>query len=192
MTQATVTYRGYELVIKAANGVAQCWAWKDKKAPFKERGESLEAVEQAVRAAIDAELGPAPGEGDAAVAAYITAFEALMPITEGQQKMLRAHYRAPERTITAAQLAKAAGYVDFRGANAQYGILGRLVYEQHPVDLPRRRDDSLVYTFSIADPEATDTGRLLDGLSEDEEAQWRWVMRPAVAEALRAVGIVKR
>ncbi|SAK73936.1 hypothetical protein AWB79_04296 [Caballeronia hypogeia] len=188
MSQSTATYRGHVLVAKAANGSAQCWAWKDGKAPFKETAPTLEQAERQARDAIDAALGPAQGAGDVAVAAYIHALNAIAPISEGQRKMLVAHYRAPDRTITATQLAKAAGYTDYRGANVQYGALGKLIHEQHPVELPRRADQSLVYTFSIADPDAVDIGR---ALNEEEDAHWRWPMRAAVAEALVAVRLVK-
>ncbi|GAB5097084.1 hypothetical protein P9250_03715 [Caballeronia sp. LP006] len=193
MSRSTVTYRGYELVIKnASNGVAQCWAWKDQKAAFKETGETLDDAERTVRAAIDAEMGPATGAGDAAVDAYIAAFKAILPVSEGQRKMLVAHYQAPARTITAMQLAKAAGYASYRGANVQYGNLGKLIYEQHPVDLPRRpRDNSLIFTYAIADPGAVAAGSVLEGYTEEHEAEWSWPMRAAVAQALVALGIVK-
>lgn len=118
------------MVIRETKGFAQCWAWKDKKAAFKEICDSLEEAERKVRAAIDAELGPAVSTADAGVAAYVTALEAIRPITEGQRRMLAAHYRAPNKIITATQLAKAAGYADYRGANIQYGALGKLILWQ--------------------------------------------------------------
>jgi hypothetical protein len=46
-------------------------------------------------------------------------------ISEKQMQMLRAHYRATNHSITATDLAKAAGYKSFQTANLQYGKLGR-------------------------------------------------------------------
>ncbi len=43
--------------------------------------------------------------------------------------MLKAHHDAPNRSITYTQLAKAAGYETYDGANAQYGALGRTLGE---------------------------------------------------------------
>lgn len=50
-------------------------------------------------------------------------------ITFAQRAMLKAHYDAPNRSITYTQLAKAAGFDTYDGANAQYGKLGRKLGE---------------------------------------------------------------
>jgi 5-methylcytosine-specific restriction enzyme A len=44
--------------------------------------------------------------------------------------LLRLHYHAPERTVTAKRLAELVGYSSYSVANAQYGRLARLVGEQ--------------------------------------------------------------
>ena len=46
-------------------------------------------------------------------------------ITDKQKLMLKAHFDAPNRSITYTQLAEAAGYQDYEVANRQYGQLGR-------------------------------------------------------------------
>jgi hypothetical protein len=50
-------------------------------------------------------------------------------VTFAQRAMLKAHYDAPNRSITYTQLAKAAGFDTYDGANAQYGKLGRKLGE---------------------------------------------------------------
>jgi hypothetical protein len=55
--------------------------------------------------------------------------EALLRIRdtlpEKHLQMLLAHYRAPNHTITATELAEAVGYKSFQAVNLQYGQLGR-------------------------------------------------------------------
>ena len=53
----------------------------------------------------------------------------------GQRAMLRAHYEAPGRKITATQLAQAAGFANFSAANLQYGLLGAMLFAEIPEDL---------------------------------------------------------
>jgi hypothetical protein len=92
--------------------------------------------------------------------------------------MLRAHYAAPNRCITATQLAKAANYTGYQSANLQYGRVGWLLYGELPTPLPRRPSDGkLIYTCALAEEVDQRT---------DDEAQWIWRMRPHVAEALGA------
>jgi len=51
---------------------------------------------------------------------YRRAFEAIAPsLTVGHRAMLAAHFKAPKRTITSTQLAEAAGYETYGGANLQ-------------------------------------------------------------------------
>jgi hypothetical protein len=45
----------------------------------------------------------------------------LEALSDGQVAMLKAHFRAPDQTITATELAKAAGYARYSAANLQYG-----------------------------------------------------------------------
>ena len=76
-----------------------------------------------------------PSGGQAFVAApspqqYVTAFRELSNLTESPIHMLRIHYYAPDRTITAAQMVRAVGYGHYSVANLQYGPVGRLVGEQ--------------------------------------------------------------
>ena len=40
-------------------------------------------------------------------------------------QLFRAHYSAPNHTLTSTELADAAGYKGWQGANLQYGLLGK-------------------------------------------------------------------
>lgn len=101
-------------------------------------------------------------------------------LTAGHKAMLRAHLNASDQSITATQLAKAAGYANYSAANLQYGLLGAMLFAELPVDLPRRKDGSPVMTCSIA----------LGDDSRAHEEQWIWKMRTYVAEGLVASGIL--
>lgn len=63
----------------------------------------------------------------------------------------------------------------------------KLIYEQHPVDLPQRANGTLVYTFAPADSGESP----LASNGEDDEAHWRWKMLPSLAHALRELGLVE-
>lgn len=58
---------------------------------------------------------------------YKRAFLACRAALAGKKymEMLQAHYRAPDHTVTAAELAAAVGYADFSTANLQYGRYAR-------------------------------------------------------------------
>lgn len=103
---------------------------------------------------------------------YVTAFRRVV-VAPHQMRMLRTHYHAPSRTLTATQMAKALGYPKYSAANLHYGKLGRLVAEQigwRP--LPEQTVFVLV-TF------------------EKLGREWHWIMRQAVARALEQLGWVK-
>jgi hypothetical protein len=80
---------------------------------------------------IDQELAsPASGNFSPPIThQYVIAFSSLTGITDQQVQLLRLHYQAPERTITAKQLAEQVGYSSYVVANAQYGQLAKLVGE---------------------------------------------------------------
>lgn len=95
--------------------------------------------------------------------------------------MIRAHYRAPDHRITATLLADAAGYASYSPANLHYGTIGRLLYEELPMELPVRKDGSLIYTYMLA----------VAGDKSGPEEHWVWQMRPEVAAAVEVLGLNK-
>ena len=91
-------------------------------------------------------------------------------ITDKQWEMLCAHYHAPNRSVTARQLAKEVGFLNYGGVNLQYGRLGALLGSVLGFE---KRNSSMLATF--IKPEETDN------------SEWLWVMLPALAEAMELV-----
>ena len=59
-------------------------------------------------------------------AQYVDAMKRLLPsLSTAHLAMLKAHYRAADRSLTATELAKAAGYSGYASANLQYGLMAR-------------------------------------------------------------------
>jgi hypothetical protein len=97
----------------------------------------------------------------------------------GQLAMLKAHYHAEDQTMTATELAKAAGYASYSSANIHYGNVGKYLYELAPIDLHKYNDGSPIYTFYLA-----------EAATESEiEKNWRWKLRPEVSKAIEALGL---
>jgi len=103
---------------------------------------------------------------------YVRAFRCLI-IAPHHWRMLQAHYHAPDRTLTATQMAKAVGYPSFGSANLHYGKLGRIIGE------------ALGWT-PLPDP-------IVGVLAEFEKPkrEWNWIMRSTVALALEQLGWVQ-
>ncbi len=96
-------------------------------------------------------------------------------LTDHQLTMLRAHYSAPQHTLSATQMAHALGYHSYAAANLHYGRLASILCEE--LGYP---DDSipLFLLVSFTEPFA------------EENPHWLWVMRPQVVQALEQLGWV--
>lgn len=108
---------------------------------------------------------------------YRAAFETIRSkITPIQWKMLEAHFLAPEHTATAGEIATAAGSTGSRAyttTNSAYARLGRRLREA--LGRPAPKDHVLVGIFS-------------DFIAPDQRnPYWRFVMRRAAVEALKAL-----
>lgn len=101
---------------------------------------------------------------------YVDAFRAVEKLPDSYLKMLRVHYAAPARTITATRLAQAVNYKNYNSANLNYPKVGGLVGE-HLDWLPNMPLEVLVTFEKPAD-------------------EWHWIMRPQVARALEMLGWV--
>jgi 5-methylcytosine-specific restriction enzyme A len=124
---------------------------------FKRWGDVLEALEL--------ETGPRRYSSDDYKAALESA--SLRP---HHRLLLKAHLAAPERTVTATQLARMLGYESYKAANLHYGQLGELICEQLGwTPLPTQTVFSLV-TF------------------EKRKGEWHWIMRQELADALEKLG----
>jgi uncharacterized protein YPO0396 len=173
----TIDYRRYQLVACGTENDAKCWAWRDGNAIFKASANSMDAAIQAIKIQIDQDIG----ELDTESKRMAVAFEDIFPsLSAAQVAMLQANYRAPERTITADELAKVAGFKNHNAANLQYGLVGKAIHELTRCELQKDGNGAVLMTSAIA------IG--LDKASED--GQFRWKLRDDVASALKALGIV--
>ena len=118
---------------------------------------------------------PAPS-----VEQYKRAFRIIYPrLHHNYLAMLKAHYFAPERTITMSELANAVGYSGYQPANLHYGKLGRMLAEELSYKKERLRGQS-----GFIDVLATENP------AWDRKEDWQWIMRPEVATALEELGWV--
>jgi putative restriction endonuclease len=92
-------------------------------------------------------------------------------------EMLRAQYAAPNRTVTAPQLAKAIGYSSFSPVNLHYGKLGRLLAEELG-RFPKSYYGTIYWFLVLSSGAHSKNGYL-------------WTMHPDLATALEELGIVK-
>ncbi len=107
----------------------------------------------------------------------LLAINSKMP--DSYKRMLIAHYHAPSQILTAYQLAEAARYKSFEGANLHYGKLGKLIAEYCDYTPPSHTGkDSPFWSIILANG------------YQDEKNKWYWVLRPQVAEALEELGWV--
>jgi hypothetical protein len=95
-------------------------------------------------------------------------------ITDNQREMLRAQYHAPDHAMTARELAQAVGYRSWRGANVQYGLLGKRMRE----------------TMSYRG--VGQESYILSSFRQSEEVgdEWLFVMHSELAQALEELGWV--
>jgi hypothetical protein len=94
-------------------------------------------------------------------------------LNDGQIAMLRAQYLAADRTMTATELAAAAGYRSYRGTNLQYGKMGQIVRDVLGYDTAGAASYVLSLFYppqSVGNPE------------------WLFVMHDKVAQALHELG----
>lgn len=178
------TYRGADLIARRYGQVVRGKAWRAGRELGSLEGGSEEQVLSSLRAMVDAAFTVEVNRGDAPYPdanSYREAFTALagrLPVT--YRAMLRAHYNAPDRILTAGELAAAADYPKWTSANLHYGLLGKMVGEFLLFQPRSRKTGEPIWTLMLA-----------DGVDEAvPEEEWRWQMRPQVAEALHRAGLV--
>ena len=90
-------------------------------------------------------------------------------LSDKHREMLLAHYRNPNKKVTAGQLASKVGYAGFGAANLHYGKLGVLIGKE--LGLPE---------------EDLHVGVLVHFIRPHSEGnkEWIWQMRPELAQAL--------
>jgi len=105
-------------------------------------------------------------------------------LPESHLEMLNAQYRAPDRAISAANLAKAAGYKSYHGANLQYGKLAFNIAEALGYTPTQGSDGILGWwtTLSYSNP----------AVSEADTGHFQFIMRPELAKALSSLGWIRQ
>jgi len=79
--------------------------------------------------------------------------------------------------MTATQLAAAAGYEGYQGANLQYANIAKAIADFAHFAPPKRESNDLPFwTFTLADGYWQK--------SQQGETTWHWVLRPQVVAAL--------
>jgi hypothetical protein len=147
-------------------------------------GESEEAAILAAKAALDstrAEQRAQRGPHGYPTATEVREALSVIPMTDNQRAMLDAHRGAPDRIMTATELADAGGYDSYVSANSQYGTLGRKLAEELEWEPPTFKGVP-TWTFALATGADGDTRADMEAVGF---AQWRWKLRAEIAEALK-------
>jgi len=96
--------------------------------------------------------------------------------------MLKAHYRSPERKISAERLAKAAGYPNYNIGNEQYGSFAHQICDLLDYQPEMWGDGEGGWTNALC----TVSG------DKDQQGHFQWILRTEVAEALEQLGLVEK
>jgi hypothetical protein len=185
MTQdrVTETYRNYLLVAAFHKGQFRGRAFKADEAQFDVEGSSVQDALGLLRSRVDEVLANLVKQRESQPVTspeYVAAFKSILNrLNDGQRAMLKAHVNAPRRTMTATELATAAGYEHYAAVGLHYGLVGRWLSEELLCPLPQRADGTKIYTCALAD--GPDNGK--------SEGEWQWVMKPEVAAALESLGL---
>lgn len=175
-------YRQHTLLAAIHEGKCKGRVWRSKELIHEQTGDDPESLIKELRDWVNQSIsGRAEAQGEnPSHDRLLSAMKQILPsLTDGQLAMLKAHYSAPEQTITAGDLAEAAGYASFSGANLQYGFIGKALQEISPIKLPKRGDGTEIYTFYLAEA-ATES---------EEEGYWRWKLRPEVSSVIKELGL---
>jgi hypothetical protein len=175
-------YRGCKLVVRGATVGFAGKAWRDDRGVGAATGRAADSVLQALKAQVDDLFVVEVEEGMIEYPPPERYKDALGTIVGGLPdsylRMLRAHYDAPDRTITATSLAAAAGFKTWSSANLHYGTLGRMLGERIWFQ-PWSAASGPVWTMIIAS--AADRTA--------NEGHWQWRMRPQVTFAIESLRV---
>ncbi len=168
-------FRGTELATEACVGST--------------REEAIDRVKQSLRVRSKRVKEHRGGDGAPSAAEYAEAFERLGQLAPGYEAMLEAHLNAYDHLITAAELARAAGYRNWSAANLHYGTLGKRLAIELDYDPPKREDGSPIWTYTLATAAGEgdlETEQLYAALERGlDDPHFEWLMRPQVREALK-------
>ena len=171
-----IPYRRRTIIAATMNGQASAMVYPERK---RFDGAALSDAIRQAKAWIDIDWSVRHTTRRAPhIASALEYAEALgaVNVNEWEVLMLKAHAAAPERQLTATEIARAAGYADYSAANMHYGKLARRVAEHLELTVPAREDGTPVWTCALA---AEGTPNLEAGAPE-----FVWRMHEEVAAAL--------
>lgn len=186
MTKSTEhSYGRYTIRAFATGPKVQARAFLGAKPVTYAEGASIEKALHALRSSLDkrdAEQRDTRKDGIPTAQEFADAFTRLDGnIGKHHWLMLKALLAAPERTLTATEIAAAAGYSSFSSANAHLGKLARMIAEDLDYTPSMQDDGTRLWTMTLA------TGPGEKGSETDR--YWRWTLRAEVAEALRELNV---
>ena len=177
-------YRKHKILARFNNGSLKGRVWDDKGSMLIElTGNELDGLVTELKNFVDSTITKKIDSTSKwpEVSEYVQAFQSILEeLPDSYMAMLKAHYYAPDRTLTATQLAKATGiYKDWNTTNLHYGLLGKRLHDVLLIQLPKRENGTYIYTFMLA----------VEGKLSTDESQWQWKMRPEVAKAIEQLGL---
>lgn len=186
MDVTELCYRGYTIKAAKIGASARAVAFRNGQR-HQAAGATVEAALTAARAWIDAERAENQAnqtrDGGAVIGSQADFEHALgtVKINARQLAMLKAHCRAPEHTLSALELARAAGYSNHAAANSMYGRLGRDIGEAADLQPPPSEDQDVLAAW---------TGVLAgDAGHRDENGHFLWRMHEPLVRAMQALNM---
>jgi hypothetical protein len=179
-----IEYRRFRVIASEIKGRPAAIAMQGGTRLFEASATTIADAVAAIKAKIDNHFATQAKQRRkphiATTAEYIAALRALS-IGKHEHAMLRAHALARNRTLTAGELAKAAGYESYASANSHYGKLGRRVAGFLDLDPPTggRTYHKQIWTFALAEGD----------LKAAHQGLWRWKMHRELAAALRELNM---
>jgi hypothetical protein len=178
-----IEYRRYRIIASDIKGKPAAVAIQSNSRLFETSAATVQDAVQVIKKKIDDRIAQmARGRRELYIATTPEYIEALRALRIGlhEHAMLRAHAQARSQTLTAGELAQAAGYSGYESANNHYGKLGRRIAEFLDLTVPiAEKRKQPIWTFSLA-----------DGVDQEEAADlWRWRMHPELVAALRELNL---
>jgi hypothetical protein len=178
------THRGYIIRTMVVDRKVKARAFTGRKAVLDAEAGSVEGALKTLREKLDARDAARRTQRRDDVPTAEEFVDALNRVdaaaTDAQRRMLRALYDAPGRTLTSTQVAVIAGYTRHMTVNEKFGKYARLIAEDLGYEPATRSDGTPIWTSTIASEAEPDSGAAA--------ADWRWTLRPEVAEAIARLG----
>lgn len=183
---AVNVYRQHDLVDVFKNGKHRGRVWHKDKTYMDFEGDSEADIKAKMRSYVDLLFdNQAANRKQATTEEMLAAFRNILPkLNDKYLAMLRTHYHAPGRCISATLLAEAVEYDGYGSANLHYGKIGALLYEELPMDI-------LKYEHGPSKGTPIYTNMLADFEKQSSKDEWTWKMRPEVAGAIEVLGLDK-